>query len=168
VRRLRNHGSEKRSCHSYGFNSRLDDIHAGVLSAKLKHIDAGNDQRRVWAARYTAGLKGAKSFTLPYEMPGYRHVFHLYVIETKNPAHRDPMLEFLNKGGIDAKSHYPIAIHQQEGYPWGKGARIVGPIPNAERNAASCISMPMFPELTEAEVDASIAKALEWDRQVSA
>jgi dTDP-4-amino-4,6-dideoxygalactose transaminase len=168
VRRLRNHGSEKRSCHSYGFNSRLDDIHAGVLSAKIKHIDAGNDRRRVWAACYAAGLKCAKSFTLPYEMPGYRHVFHLYVIETKNPAHRDPMLEFLNRSGVDAKSHYPIAIHQQDGYPWGKGARVVGPIPNAERNAASCISMPMFPELTQEEVDYSIAKALEWDRTVGA
>src|SRR5581483_5492654 len=87
VRKLRNHGSEKRSCHSYGFNSRLDDIHAGVLSAKLKHIDAGNDLRRKWAARYTAGLKGAKSITLPYEVPGYRHIFHLYVIETKKPEH---------------------------------------------------------------------------------
>jgi dTDP-4-amino-4,6-dideoxygalactose transaminase len=168
TRKLRNHGSEKRSQHSYGFNSRLDDIHAGVLSAKLKHIDAGNDLRRKWAARYTAGLKGAKSFTLPTEVPGYRHVFHLYVVETKNPAHRDPMIEFLNKEGCDAKSHYPIAIHQQEGYPWGKGARIVGSITNAERNAASCVSMPMFPELTEAEVDFSIAKALEWDRKVSA
>jgi len=168
VRRLRNHGSEKRSCHSYGFNSRLDDIHAGVLSAKIKHIDAGNDQRRTWAARYTAGLAGAKSLTLPYEVPGYRHVFHLYVIETKNPAHRDPMLAFLNKNGVDAKCHYPIAIHQQEGYPWGKCARIVGPIPNSERNAACCISMPMFPELTQEEVDYSIAKALEWDRTVGA
>ena len=168
VRRLRNHGSEKRSCHSYGFNSRLDDIHAGVLSAKLKHIDTWNEDRRKWSARYTAGLKDAKSFTLPTETPGYRHVFHLYVIETKNPAHRDPMLEFLNKNGVDAKSHYPIAIHQQEGYPWGKGARIVGSIPNAERNAASCVSMPMFPELTQEEVDFSIQKALEWDRLVGA
>jgi dTDP-4-amino-4,6-dideoxygalactose transaminase len=168
VRRLRNHGSEKRSCHSYGFNSRLDDIHAGVLSAKLKQIDKWNDLRRKWAARYTAGLKDARTFTLPQEMPGYRHVFHLYVIETKKPEHRDQMLEFLNKNGVDAKSHYPIAIHQQEGYPWGKGARIAGPIPNAERNAASCVSMPMFPELTAEEVDFSIAKALEWDRKAGA
>ncbi len=58
--------------------------------------------------------------------PGYRHVFHLYVIETKNPAHRDQLVDFLVKAGVDAKTHYSIAIHQQEGYPWGKGARIVG------------------------------------------
>lgn len=168
VRRLRNHGSEKRSCHSYGFNSRLDDLHAGVLSAKLKHIDEWNDRRRAWAARYTAGLKDAKQITLPYEVPGYRHVFHLYVIETKQPAHRDRLLDFLNKSGIDAKCHYPIAIHQQEGYPWGKGARIVGSIPNSERNAACCISLPMFPELTQEEVDYTIQKTLEWDRSVGA
>ena len=164
VRRMRNHGSEKRSCHSYGFNSRLDDLHAAVLSAKLQHIDAGNDQRRKWAARYDAGLQGARNFTLPYATPGYRHVFHLYVIETKKPAQRDALMKYLADNGIDAKCHYPIAIHQQEGYPWGKSARIVGPIPNSERNAATCVSLPMFPELTEAEVDCVIAKTLDWDR----
>jgi dTDP-4-amino-4,6-dideoxygalactose transaminase len=164
VRRMRNHGSEKRSCHSYGFNSRLDDLHAAVLSAKLKHIDEWNDNRRKWAARYTAGLAGAKSFTLPYATPGYRHVFHLYVIETLQAKHRDELLAFLNKNGIDAKCHYPIAIHQQEGYAWGKQARVAGPVPNSERNAATCISLPMFPELTEQEVDYTIEKVLEWDR----
>jgi dTDP-4-amino-4,6-dideoxygalactose transaminase len=164
VRRLRNHGSEKRSCHSMGFNSRLDDLHAGVLSAKLKHIDEWNDLRRKWSARYTACLKDGRNFTLPTETPGYRHIFHLYVIETKRPEQRDPLLDFLNKNGIDAKCHYPIAIHQQEGYPWGKQARIAGPIPNSERNAACCISLPMFPELTPEEVDFVIEKTLEWDR----
>jgi dTDP-4-amino-4,6-dideoxygalactose transaminase len=163
VRRLRNHGSEKRSCHSYGFNSRLDDLHAGVLSAKLKHIDEWNGWRRKHAARFTAGLAGAKAITLPYETPGYHHVFHLYVIETKKAAHRDQLLDFLNREGVDAKCHYPIAIHQQEGYPWGKEARIAGSISNSERNAACCISLPMFPELTEAEVDYTVAKVLEWD-----
>jgi dTDP-4-amino-4,6-dideoxygalactose transaminase len=163
IRKLRNHGSEKRSCHSVGYNSRLDDLQAGVLSAKLKHIDEWSDQRRAWAARYTKGLAGAKTFTLPYEMPGFRHVYHLYVIETIKPAHRDALLKFLNDEGIDAKSHYPIAIHQQEGYPWGHEARIVGSIANSERNAASCISLPMFPELKAEEVDYVIAKVMEWD-----
>jgi dTDP-4-amino-4,6-dideoxygalactose transaminase len=164
IRRLRNHGSEKRSCHSMGFNSRLDDLHAGVLSAKLKHIDEWNDLRRRHAARYTSCLAGARNFTLPYETPGSRHVYHLYVIETRRPEHRDPLLDQLNQSGVDAKCHYPIAIHQQEGYPWGKPARIAGPIPNSERNAASCISLPMFPELTEEEIDYTVAKLLEWDR----
>jgi len=166
VRKLRNHGSEKRSCHSYGFNSRLDDLHAGVLSAKLKHIDEWNELRRKWSARYTACLKDARNIILPYEVPGYRHIFHLYVIETKRPEHRDPLLDFLNNSGIDAKCHYPIAIHQQDGYPWGKQARMAGPIPNSERNAACCISLPMFPELTQEEVDCVIGKTLEWDRRV--
>ena len=164
VRKLRNHGSNARNVHSFGFNSRLDDLHAGILSAKLKHIDAWNDLRRKWAARYTAGLKGVKSFTLPTERKGYRHGFHLYIIETKNPAQRDPFLKFLNDNGIDAKTHYSIAIHQQAGYPWGKEARLAGPAPNAEQNAATCISLPMFPELNEQEVDYVVAKCLEWDK----
>lgn len=165
VRKLRNHGSEKRSCHSMGYNSRLDDLHAGILSAKLKHIDEWNDQRRKWAARYNTGLKNASTFTLPYERPGYRHIYHLYVIELKKISLRDELLRFLNENGIDAKCHYPIAIHQQAGYPWGKQARIAGPISNSEYNAAACISLPMFPELTEAEVDYVIEKTLEWDKK---
>jgi dTDP-4-amino-4,6-dideoxygalactose transaminase len=164
VRKLRNHGSAKRNVHSFGFNSRLDDIHAGILSAKLKHITEWSDLRRKWAARYTAGLKGAKNFTLPYEVPGYRHVFHLYAIETKKAAQRDALVQFLVDNGIDAKTHYSIAIHQQEGYPWGKKARIVGKVTNAEKNAATCVSLPMFPELTAEEVDYVIAKSLEWDK----
>lgn len=163
VRKLRNHGSDKRSCHSMGYNSRLDDIHAGVLSAKLKHIDGWNDLRRQWAARYSACLKDARNLTLPYEKPGYRHIFHLYVVETREPGQRDQLLGFLNQNGIDAKCHYPIAIHQQDGYPWGKQARIAGPIPNSERNAACCISLPIFPELTEEQVDYTIEKTLAWN-----
>ena len=164
ARKLRNHGSDKRSCHSIGYNSRLDDLHAGILSAKLKHIAEWSELRRKWAALYSQGLATAKNITLPYETPGYYHVYHLYVIETRQAKHRDPLLQFLNDAGIDAKCHYPIAIHQQEGYPWGHGARISGAIPNSERNAACCISLPMFPELTEEQVDYTVDKVLEWDR----
>jgi dTDP-4-amino-4,6-dideoxygalactose transaminase len=164
VRKLRNHGSAKRNVHSFGFNSRLDDLHAGVLSAKLKHVHAWNDLRIQWAARYTTGLEAATHLELPHVRPGYRHVFHLYVIETKNPAHRDQLLNFLMQNGIDAKTHYSIAIHQQDGYPWGKGARSVGSVANAERNAAACVSLPMYPELTASEVDYVVEKVLEWDR----
>jgi dTDP-4-amino-4,6-dideoxygalactose transaminase len=164
VRKLRNHGSNARNVHSYGFNSRLDDLHAGVLSAKLKHIDAWNDSRRKWSARYTAGLQGARNFTLPTELPGYRHIFHLYIIETKKPEQRDKLVDFLVANGVDAKTHYSIAIHKQAGYPWGKGARIVGSVANAEQNAATCVSLPMFPELREDEVDYVIAKVKAWDQ----
>jgi dTDP-4-amino-4,6-dideoxygalactose transaminase len=163
VRKLRNHGSNARNVHSFGFNSRLDDLHAGILSAKLKHIDEYNDARRKWAARYTAGLKSCQTLDLPYEAPGYRHVFHLYVVETKQAAWRDQLLDYLVKANIDAKTHYSIAIHQQAGYPWGKGARIAGSVPHAEHNAATCVSLPMFPELSADEVDYVIAKVKEWD-----
>jgi dTDP-4-amino-4,6-dideoxygalactose transaminase len=164
VRKLRNHGSNQRNVHSFGFNSRLDDLHAGILSAKLKHIDAWNDLRRKWAARYTTGLQSAKNFSLPSEKPGYRHVFHLYIIETKQPEQRDAFVKFLNDNGVDAKTHYSIAIHKQAGYPWGKDARIAGSVANAECNAATCVSLPMFPELTEQEVDYVVSKCLEWDK----
>lgn len=159
VRRMRNHGSLKRSVHSYGYNSRLDDLHAGFLSVKLKHITKWTDQRRAWAKRYTEGLKGT-SFKLPKEVKGYRHVYHLYVIE--HPK-REQLTQFLNDNGIDAKQHYPIAIHQQEGYPWGRLADAHPHVPNAERNAAQCVSLPMFPELTAEEVDYTIEKLREFD-----
>jgi dTDP-4-amino-4,6-dideoxygalactose transaminase len=165
VRKLRNHGSNARNVHSFGFNSRLDDLHAGILSAKLKHIDEYNDQRRKWAARYTAGFKGCQTFDLPVELPGYRHVFHLYAIEVRKNEWRDQLVDFLVKNNIDAKTHYSIAIHQQPGYPWGKGARIVGSVAHAEANAARCVSLPMFPELTTDEVDYVITKVKEWDSQ---
>ena len=164
VRRLRNHGSTARNVHSFGFNSRLDDLQAGILSAKMKHITATTDQRIAWSKAYEKGFAGVKNFTLPYTKPGYRHVFHLYVIETANEAKRDALLKFLNDNGIDAKTHYSIAIHKQNGFPWGKECRIVGSLENAEKNAACCISLPMFPELTKEEVDYVIAKCIEWDK----
>ena len=141
--------------HSFGFNSRLDDLHAAVLSVKLKHITKWTDRRREIAARYTKGLQGT-SFTLPTEPPGYRHVYHLYVIETPK---RDELEKYLLNDGIDAKLHYPIAIHQQEGYPWGKLADAKPQrAATAEKNAAQCLSLPMFPELTDAEADETIAR----------
>jgi len=160
IRTLRNHGSSKRSVHSYGYNSRLDDLHAGILDVKLRHITEWTDRRRTWAARYTEGLKGT-SLKLPFEPSGYRHVYHLYVVEHPN---RDSLHQFLLDAGIDAKQHYPIAIHQQEGYPWGKEAQL-HPVPNSERNAARCESLPMFPELTQEQVDYTIQKCVEWDRK---
>jgi len=82
-------------------------------------------------------------------------------VETLN-GKRDEFTKFLNDQGVDAKQHYPIAIHQQEDYPWGKQARIVGPQTNSEWNAANCVSLPMFPELTQDEIDYSIEKVLDW------
>jgi dTDP-4-amino-4,6-dideoxygalactose transaminase len=66
---------------------------------------------------------------------------------------------------VDVKLHYPIAIHQQEGYPWGQLADPRPDVPNCERNAAECVSLPMFPELTDAEVDYTIEQCLAWEKQ---
>jgi dTDP-4-amino-4,6-dideoxygalactose transaminase len=158
IRALRNHGSIKRSYHSMGYNSRLDDLHAAILSVKLPHLDEWSDRRREIAAIYTEAFAGA-DFKLPYEKPGYRHVYHLYIIETDR---RDEMLAYLNDAGVDAKTHYPIAIHQQEGYPWGKDADLNVSLPLTEKSAASVISLPMFPELEEAEIDYVINTVRAW------
>ena len=144
-----------------GYNSRLDDLHAGILSVKLKKVDAWSDRRREIAAMYDAGLKDT-GLKLPTEAPGYRHIYHLYVIETER---REEMLKYLNTAGIDAKMHYPIAIHQQEGYPWGKPADLNVSMPLSEKNAASCISLPMFPELTPAEIDYVIDTVRAWGKK---
>lgn len=162
IRKLRNHGSSQRDHHSYGFNSRLDDIHAGILSTKLKHIGEWSDRRIEIARIYDKELKGCDFITLPYNRPGYRHVYHLYEIETKNTGDRDELVKYLVKNGIDAKTHYSIPIHLQEGFPWGKDARLSGPLTNAEKNAASCISLPMFPELTDEQVQIVIDAVIAW------
>ena len=160
VRKLRNHGSPKRSVHSMGYNSRLDDLQAAVLSVKLKELDKWNDARRGFAKQYDEGLKGT-SLTLPTALPGYRHIYHLYVVETDN---RDSLQDYLKLRDITALTHYPIAIHQQEGFPWGKDARIAGSLKNAEASSARVLSLPIFPEITSQEVQAVIDGVVEWDR----
>jgi len=143
-----------------GYNSRLDDLHAGILSVKLKRIDEWNDRRREIAAMYDKRLKDT-GLKLPYAKPRYRHIYHLYVIETDQ---RDEMLKYLNDAGIDAKTHYPIAIHQQEGYPWAKPADLDVSLPLSEKSAASVISLPMFPELTQKEIDYVIDTVRAWGK----
>ncbi len=160
IRALRNHGSIKRSYHSMGYNSRLDDLHAGILSVKLKKVDEWSDRRREISAIYTESFKDT-GLKLPYETPGYRHVYHLYVIETDE---RDEMLQYLIDAGVDAKTHYPIAIHKQEGYPWGKPADLNVSLPLTEKSAASVISLPMFPELEQAEIEYVIHTVRAWEK----
>jgi len=159
IRRLRNHGSLKRSCHSIGYNSRLDELHAAILSVKLKHLDQWSDRRRAIAKLYDEGLVGT-SLKLPSAVPGYRHVYHLYVVETDE---RDGLQAFLDSRGITALTHYPIAIHQQEGYPWGRPARISGSLEHSERSAARVLSLPMYPELTQEEALTVIEAIRSWE-----
>jgi dTDP-4-amino-4,6-dideoxygalactose transaminase len=164
VRKLRNHGSLKRSYHSIGYNSRLDELHAAMLSVKLKQLDKWSDQRRAHAQQYDEGLAGA-SLKRPYTRPGFRHVFHLYVIESED---RDGLQAYLDSQGITALTHYPIAIHQQEGFPWGRAGRISGSLEHTEKSAARVLSLPMFPELTQEEVKAVIDAVRAWEKTRSA
>ncbi len=160
VRTLRNHGSLKRSHHRLGYNSRLDEIHAATLSVKLKHLDRWSDRRIAIARQYDAALAGS-SLQLPSTHPGDRVVFHLYVVETDE---RDALQSWLDAEGITALTHYPIAIHQQQGFPWGRPARISGSLGHTERSAARVLSLPMYPELTDAEVSRVIETIVAWDK----
>jgi dTDP-4-amino-4,6-dideoxygalactose transaminase len=157
IRKLRNHGSLKRSHHSIGYNSRLDELHAAVLSVKLKQIDRWNDLRRARAAEYDA-LLADSGLQLPIATPGYRHVYHLYVIECDD---RDGLQAYLQSRGVTALTHYPIAIHQQEGFPWGRPARVLA-VPRAERSAAWVLSLPMYPELTAEEARYTADAVRSW------
>ena len=157
IRKLRNHGSLKRSHHSVGYNSRLDDLHAAVLRVKLKHVDEWSERRRQIARLYDKGLAGAPT-ALPFAPPGYEHVYHLYVIESED---RDGLQAYLDSKGITALTHYPIAIHQQEGFPWGRPARVTS-LPVTENSAASVLSLPMYPELADEEVEHVIEEVLRW------
>ena len=173
ILRGRNHGSIARSKHSVGWNSRLDDIHAAILSVKLKHIDEFNDARIKWAKLYDKELAGTK-INLPYAKPGYRHVYHLYVIETPG---RDDLQKFLEDNGIIALTNYPIAIHEQEGFPFSNSQGLAYKVPGitsegdpkpylleTEKNSANCLTLPIYPELTEDEVKYVASKVLEWEK----
>ncbi len=159
IKKIHNHGSEKRSHHSVGYNSRLDEIHAAVLRIKLKYIDQYNDLRIARAAEYTEQLKGTK-LQLPVALPGYRHIFHLYVVQTPK---RDDLQAFLKSKGIIALTNYPICIHQQSEYPFGSDSDPKPVVPNCEKNAAECLSLPINPEITSEEVKYVCDCVKEWD-----
>lgn len=160
IRKLRNHGSLKRSHHSIGYNSRLDDIHAAVLRVKLKRANEWSSRRREIAKQYDNAFAGT-FLRLPVTPPGYEHVYHLYVVECEE---RDSLQSDLDSKGITALTHYPIAIHQQEGFPWGRPARLTA-LPATEKSAASVLSLPMYPELTDQEVERVIVEVLSWTQK---
>jgi dTDP-4-amino-4,6-dideoxygalactose transaminase len=167
ILKMRNHGSNQRSHHGVGWNSHLDEIHGAILSVKLKHIDEFNDARRVRAKLYDQLLAGS-GLKLPYQMPAYRHVYHLYVVETPK---RDGLQAFLKSKGITALTNYPIAIHQQDGFPFGpdQGWLYAGGdpkpvLPETEINSAQCLSLPMYPELTADELVYVAENVIEWTK----
>ncbi|HOJ42734.1 MAG TPA: DegT/DnrJ/EryC1/StrS family aminotransferase, partial [Syntrophorhabdaceae bacterium] len=147
ARMLRIYGQSSKHVHDIeGFNSRLDEVQAALLSVKLKHLDAWNKKRRHIAWLYRKELEDTPVI-LPDEAPWAYHVYHLYVIRV---TQRDELMSFLKERGITTLIHYPIPIHLQGVYKrlgYKKGA-----FPNAERVASEIISLPIFPSMKEDEV----------------
>ena len=151
IRALGNYGSDYKYHHIYkGQNSRLDEMQAAFLAAKLPHLDAMNAQRRAIAARYFAGITNPV-VTLPTVMPGCEHVFHIFAVRCKN---RDALEKHLNAQGIGTNKHYPTPIHLQGAY---KELGIpAGALPLAEEISATELSLPMYYGMTDEQVTAVI------------
>lgn len=148
LRVLRNHGSWERYHHSeLGFNSRLDELQAVILRVKLKHIDEYNAKRRHIAQRYTAALSQIEDVTPPHEIAEVKHVYHQYTLLSQR---RDLIMEALKKADISSAIYYPIPLHQQEIF--SHDYRDIA-LPVAERIARQCLSLPIYPELKESDVD---------------
>jgi dTDP-4-amino-4,6-dideoxygalactose transaminase len=166
LRLLRDHGSEQKYRHDIiGYNFRLEGIQGAVLNVKLKYLDGWNDLRRAHAARYRELLAGAQSaLTLPQELPYARHIYHLYVVQTEE---RDELQKHLTAAGVQTGIHYPVPVHLQPAYR--SLSKRAGDFPEAERQAARVLSLPMFPELTDEQI-AHVADAIRSfvGRQLSA
>jgi len=151
LRLLRNWGSVVKYHHEVqGFNSRLDTLQAAILSVKLRSLGAWNDARRTAAGWYRAALAGCPGLVLPAEAPWTgRHAYHLFVVRLPE-RDRDAVARELAASGVQTVVHYPVPIHLQKAYAdlgLGKGA-----FPNAEAAARTILSLPMFPEITQAQV----------------
>lgn len=152
LKMLRVHGIERRYHHDlHGFNSRLDELQAAILRVKLPHLNRWNARRAEIAARYTAGLQG-----LPVETPttgtGNGHVFHVYHLLA---ARRDDLQKHLADNGVPTIIYYPQPLHLQKCYAdlnWREGD-----FPVAEAISKKILPLPMYPELTDAQVDHVIA-----------
>ncbi len=147
LRVLRNHGSWKQYHHSeLGFNSRLDELQAVVLRAKLKRIDQYNDGRRRVGHRYSKAL-AEMGITPPHEDGIGKHVYHQYALLTDN---RDAIMAALREKEIGCAVYYPIPLHQQEVFAEScKGQTL----PVTEEVASRVMSLPIFPELPDEQVD---------------
>lgn len=151
VRKLRNYGSEIKYQHpEKGMNSRLDSIQAAVLSVKLRHLAAWNARRWEVARLYCSHLKGCESeaFVLPDIRSSEEHVFHLFVIRVKD---RDRVAKELLEQGVGTVVHYPIPFHLQGGYK--KLGYSAGDFPVTESLATQILSLPVYPEITDEQVD---------------
>jgi dTDP-4-amino-4,6-dideoxygalactose transaminase len=142
---LRDHGQAKKYYHDMeGYNGRLDSIQTGILSVKLKHLPAWNEQRRERAADYRRLFDAsAVSILAPFEPEWSRAVYHLFVVRTED---REGLMAHLGKAGIGTGIHYPIPLHLQKAYDSWNYSK--GDFPVAEKAAAEIVSLPMFPHLS--------------------
>jgi len=146
---LRDHGQSRKYYHStMGWNCRMDGIQAAILSIKLRHLDEANSLRRKHALEYNQAFAGIDEVLAPLEAKYARHVYHVYAVRVQE---RDATLRHLQEQGVGCAVHYPVPIHLQEagrnlGYT--KGA-----FPIAEKLADEFLSLPMFPELTEEQIE---------------
>ncbi len=148
VRRLRNGGQASRYVHEeIGVNSRLDEIQAAVLRAKLPYLEAWNRRRRELAERYEAGL-ASTAFTPVAPLDPSGSARHLFVIRTPEPT---SVMAHLRDHGVDALVHYPIPAHLQPAYRHLGQAE--GSCPNAEAAAKSMVSLPLYPSLSNEDID---------------
>ncbi|MFI5294711.1 MAG: DegT/DnrJ/EryC1/StrS family aminotransferase [Thermodesulfovibrionales bacterium] len=146
IRKLRNHGSRGSYRHeSVGFNSRLDEIQAGVLLVKMKRIDAYNNKRRQKAALYGELL--SDRVERPAERPGYTHVYHQYTIRS---SRRDEIQVRLRENNISSVVYYPTPLHIQEAVNFLGYKK--GDFPVAEETSERVLSLPMYPELEETSI----------------
>lgn len=149
ARLLRDHGSPQKYRHVIvGYNYRMEGLQGAVLAVKLRHLDKWNEARRRLAARYDARLRGIGDLILPVERSYGKAAWHLYVVRT---ARRERIFDVFSKNDIACAIHYPIPIHLQEAYRslgYAKGA-----FPVTEAAAQACLSLPLYPELTDAQQD---------------
>jgi len=151
ARGARNYGQKEKYHHlTLAWNRRLDSLQATVLNEKLKHLDDWNKARADHAKKYSELLSGVEKIRLPKVLGGRTHIFHLYVIQVEEEK-RDALQKFLLQREIETGIHYPIPVHLQPAYKdLGCG---VGSFPVAESVSKKILSLPMFPELKEEEID---------------
>jgi dTDP-4-amino-4,6-dideoxygalactose transaminase len=148
-RDVRNYGSEVKYQHPiFGYNSRLDTIQAAILQVKLRHLETWRAERVRAAKAYDARLANVSHVVRPALLADGAHVFHLYVVRV---AQRDGVLAKLTQRGIGAGIHYPVPVHLHGATKVLGYAR--GHFPVAERLADEILSLPMFPEITEPQID---------------
>jgi dTDP-4-amino-4,6-dideoxygalactose transaminase len=152
LRRLRTHGGAKQYVHDeVGYNSRLDTLQAAVLLAKLPHLAAWSAARRARAERYTAAFAGHPAVRPPTVDPANEHIFHQYTIRAER---RDDLVAHLRTRGIGCGVYYEVALHLQPCFAHLGYRR--GSLPETERAMTSVVSLPVYPELTEAQQEAVI------------